>query len=49
MIKTGKQINSHANKKTCDNYIKKKLIYGCGKPYQIINVEGEYIAIICNY
>ena len=31
------------------NYIKKKEIYGCGKPYQVIK-EGEgYKVTICDY
>jgi DNA-binding sugar fermentation-stimulating protein len=49
LISNGKQINSHSNKKICDNYIKKKKIYGCGKPYQIIKEEETYKAIICDY
>jgi hypothetical protein len=48
LIKTGKQIDPHANKLICDNYIKKKKIYGCGKPYQIVK-EVEYKVSICDY
>lgn len=49
IIKTGEQINPHASKKECDEYIIQGLIYGCGKPFQIIKQEKEYIAIICEY
>lgn len=49
LIQTGKQIDPHANKQMCDDYITKKKIYGCGKPYQIIEEEGKYKAIICDY
>ena len=49
MIKTGEQINPHASKKECDEYIKQELIYGCGKPFKIIKDNGEYIASICDY
>jgi len=49
LIKTGKQIDLHANKKICDYFIKKKKIYGCGKPYQVIKEEEEYKVSICKY
>ena len=48
-IYSGKQIDSHANKQLCDDYITKKKIYGCGKPYQIVEEEGKYKTIICDY
>lgn len=46
IIETGNQIDSHASKEVCDNLIKSKSIYGCGKPFQII--DGN-IAVICDY
>ena len=49
LIESGKQIDPHANKQVCDDYITKKKIYGCGKPYQVIEEEGKYKAIICGY
>jgi hypothetical protein len=49
IIKTGKQINPHTNEKICNNYIKKKKIYGCGKPYKVIKEEGIFKALICDY
>ena len=48
-ISNGKQIDPHANKEMCDNYIVNKEIYGCGKPYQVIEEEGQHKAIICDY
>jgi hypothetical protein len=49
LIKTGKQIDNHTNKNICGNYIKKKKIYGCGKPFQVIKEEVKYKAVICDY
>lgn len=55
LIQNGKQIDAHAPKKLCDFYIKKQLILGCGKPFQVIpNVnskddDDKFIAIICDY
>jgi hypothetical protein len=49
LIKTGKQIDPHANKELCDYYINNNKIYGCGKPYQVIKEGNEYKAIICEY
>lgn len=50
VIKTnGKQINPHESKQMCDDLFKKKLIYGCGKPFKIIQ-NGEKLEIkICDY
>jgi hypothetical protein len=49
LISNGKQIHPHANKEICDNYINKKKIYGCGKPYQVIEEEGKYKTLIYGY
>jgi hypothetical protein len=39
------QINPHAPKDECDDYIKNDLIYGCGKPFiMVLNT-----AVICDY
>lgn len=47
--KSGKQINPHASKRVCDNYIKKKMIVGCGKPFRIIKNEGDITIEVCDY
>jgi hypothetical protein len=39
------QIDPHMNKEACEELIKNDLIYGCGKPFQIVNNE----AVICDY
>jgi hypothetical protein len=52
---TFKQINPHLDKDNCDNLIKNDLIYGCGKPFELILIseldknEPTYIAIKCDY
>lgn len=49
------QIHAHASKALCDFYISNKLIYGCGKPFQVIvnprptNDDDKFVAIICDY
>jgi hypothetical protein len=40
------QINPHATKVECDNYVLNDLIYGCGKPFRIID---NNIVEICDY
>jgi len=46
----GKQINPHASKELCDYYVTKALIFGCGKPFQIIRNEcNELVAVVCDY
>jgi hypothetical protein len=51
----GKQIDPHSNKELCEYYVKKDLIMGCGKPFQVIqnnnlaNCDDKFIAIICDY
>jgi hypothetical protein len=47
---TGEQIDPHSTKEVCENYIKNDLIYGCGKPFQIIiSQEGVLEIQICEY
>jgi len=46
---TGVQINPHTIKIECDNYITNDLIYGCGKPFKIIEANNTFIAEICDY
>ncbi len=43
--KTGKQIKPHLDKTACEELIKNDMIYGCGKPFRIVNGE----AIVCEY
>jgi len=42
------QINPHASKEECEYYIKNDLIYGCGKPFRIL--EGnDFKTVVCEY
>ena len=43
------QIEPHSTKELCDYFIKNNLIYGCGRPFQIIQNSNGFIAIICEY
>lgn len=46
----GEQIPPHLPKKHCDELVLKKLIYGCGKPFQLVaNDKNEMIPKICDY
>jgi hypothetical protein len=48
--KSGKQINPHSSKSECNNYIKKKMIIGCGKPFKVYeDSEGQIKIEICDY
>jgi hypothetical protein len=50
VIKTnGQQINPHASKEMCDDLLKKNLIYGCGKPFRIIQNGEKFEIQICDY
>jgi hypothetical protein len=46
---TGKQMEPHAPKEECDEVKQKDLIYGCGKPFQIILKEKKMIVQVCEY
>jgi len=44
-----KQIDPHSNKEICDYYIQNNMIYGCGKPFQIL-LENNIIKLVtCDY
>ena len=43
---TNQQINPHSTKLECEYYLINDLIYGCGKPFQIID---NNIVQICDY
>jgi hypothetical protein len=43
------QINPHASKEECEYYINNNLIYGCGKPFIIVENNNELTAVICEY
>ena len=57
MKKNGKSINPHTSQIDCEKLIRKNLIYGCGKPFKIIEKIKEqsesdditYEISICDY
>ena len=44
-----KQIDPHLSKEKCDLLINNKEIYGCGKPFRIIQKDNVWISEICDY
>ena len=46
---TNQQINPHSSKSECDHYITNNLIYGCGRPFRIIESENNFTVEICDY
>ena len=46
---TGRQIDPHASKEICDNLFKNNVIYGCGKPFRIIQNGEKFEIEICDY
>ena len=46
---SGAQVNPHASKVECDNLVAQNLIYGCGRPFQVIQENNEHKAIPCDY
>jgi len=44
-----KQIDPHLKKVECDRLKREDLIYGCGKPFQLIENGGIYSTVICDY
>lgn len=51
VLKTnGIQIDPHSSVELCEYYITNNKIYGCGKPFQLVeNEKHEFVAIICGY
>lgn len=48
-IKDMKPINPHETKENCDELVKNNLVYGCGKPFKIIQIDNKYFVEICDY
>jgi len=46
---TGEQMNPHASKQECDDLKKNNLIFGCGKPFQIVFHSEKLVVEICDY
>lgn len=46
---TYKQIDPHLSKEKCDLLVDNQLIYGCGRPFQILNLNGVWKIQKCEY
>ena len=46
---SGEQINPHLPKNECDRLVNTGEIYGCGKPFQIMNENPPYLVVKCDY
>ena len=44
-----KQMDPHLKKEFCDKLKSDDLIYGCGKPFELIITENGYETKICDY
>lgn len=42
-------IHPHLNKFECDKLVDNSVIYGCGKPLRIININDTFTVEICDY
>ena len=51
MKDTLRQVNPHLPKKNCDDLISRELVYGCCKPFRVIDDgKGNILDIqVCNY
>jgi len=46
---TGRQLSPHAPQHECIKLVEEGALYGCGKPFQIIQENEQYKVIICDY
>jgi len=46
---TGEQMDPHLDQAKCDQLVAKNLIYGCGKPFRIIQNNQRMEAVDCEY
>jgi hypothetical protein len=42
-------INPHENKENCEMLINNGVVYGCAKPFRIINQNNTYTVEVCDY
>jgi hypothetical protein len=46
----GVQMPPHLEKRICDELVRRNLIYGCGKPFQLVkNNNNVIVPVICGY
>jgi hypothetical protein len=46
---TMQQMDPHTPKEECDRLAATGQIVGCGKPFQVVEQDGDLVAIICDY
>ena len=46
---TMQQMNTHTPKEECERLAATGQIVGCGKPFQVVEQDGEFVAVICDY
>lgn len=46
---TYKRINPYMKKEICERLLKEDLIYGCGKPFKLVELNNKYILEKCIY
>ena len=44
-----KQINPHSSKNKCDKLLSNNKIFGCSKPFELIDFENNYKVQKCEY
>lgn len=44
-----KPIDPHLCKEECDRLVTEGLIFGCGKPFQLVRRNDKYVVEICGY
>ena len=45
VYKNGEPINPHASEEECNRLIREDLVYGCAKPFRLLNGEPE----VCDF
>lgn len=48
-ITTGNQIHPHLPKSDCEQLVACNKIYGCGKPFELIDQNNTKVAVACEY
>jgi hypothetical protein len=43
------QVNPHASFDECKYLIENNLIFGCGKPFEVVEHNNSLIAVVCEY
>ncbi len=45
-----KQLDPHLCKDECDRLVRENLIYGCGRPFQLVRLpDSKYAVQVCEY